>query len=158
MLKYGENPPSKLHARWQGPFRVLSFEGDAYTIQNLVTLTVYTRNIHELAPFKWDATVVDPVNVAAMDDQEFFVERILAHEGNLNKVSSLRFKVRWTGYGAEDDTWEPWKNLRDTDQLHAYLRSINQERLIPKKFLKKIPNLVLNKLRINNFIDLFFNF
>eukprot|EP01032_Pedospumella_encystans_P000352 gene352-393_t len=44
------------------------------------------------------------------------------------------FKVRWQGYTEEDDSWEPYKFLRDTEQLHAYLRANRMVSYIPAKF------------------------
>ena len=36
----------------------------------------------------------------------------MAHRGNAKRRSSMTFRVRWTGFTEDDDTWEPWKNLR----------------------------------------------
>ena len=34
----------------------------------------------------------------------------------------------------ENNSWEPYVDLRDSDQLHVFLRQNNLLRLIPKKF------------------------
>ncbi len=68
------------------------------------------------------------------DQDEFVIERIMEHKGDLSKKSTLRFRVRWLGYQESDDTWEPWSNLSKTEALHAYLRAIGQARHIPKQF------------------------
>ncbi len=127
-------PPSKLHTKWQGPFRVISNIGDSYTIQNMVTMKSSKHHIKELTPFRWNAELVDPREVALTDRDEFVIEKVIDHRGDLTKKSSLTFKVRWQGYSAEEDTWEPWSQLRDTEALHVYLRSINKGNMIPKKF------------------------
>ena len=45
----------------------------------------------------------------------------------------MEFKIRWAGYGAEDDTWEPYSEVRDNDILHAFLRANKMKALIPTK-------------------------
>ena len=32
-----EHPPTRLHTKWKGPFRVVSFEGSEYVLANLIT-------------------------------------------------------------------------------------------------------------------------
>jgi hypothetical protein len=131
----GDNrPPSKLHARWRGPFRVLAVKpgGVQYVLQDLVTMKESLHHIQELKPFEWDSEFVDPVEVARSNQNEFHIHSIKAHRGNWKKVSTLEFLVSWTGYDETFDQWLPWKELRLTEQLHAYLRSNDQERLIPR--------------------------
>ena len=89
-------------------------------------------NIHRMHPFNFDPKRVNPQDVAGHDDDEFLVDAILEHRGNLSKKTTLEFKVRWLGYSPDDDTWVPWKNVMHVDKLHDYLRSRNQAKLIPK--------------------------
>jgi hypothetical protein len=129
----GHKAPSKLHTPWRGPLRVVNFMGSTYTLQDLVTLKLEDVHVSRLKPFEYDADRVDPTEVALSDKQAFLIERVIAHRGNVQRKSSLEFKVKWQGY--EDPTWEPWKNLRNTDQLHQYLKSKKQlKAIIPKHF------------------------
>ena len=127
--------PTKLHTRWQGPFRVIKSRGSQYTLQNLVTLRESVHHIQELAPFHWNAELVDPKEVAWRDQDRFQVESIISHQGDMRRVSTLTFRVRWQGFPPEEDTIEPWKNLRSNAALHAYLRRSGQESKIPREFL-----------------------
>jgi len=127
-------PKDRLHSRRLGPFLVLGHKNNTYTLRNLVTQKEFKVNIHRLHPFFFDKDRVDPQEVAAHDDEEFVVEAILAHKGDLSKKSDLTFLVRWLGYAPEFDTWEPWKNVMHVDKLHDYLRSIGQTSIIPKKY------------------------
>ena len=127
-------PPTKLHTRWQGPFKVINRCNDAYTIQNLVTSKVSKHHAKELSAFKWNAEVTNPREIALTDQDEFVIDHIVEHRGDFKRKSTLSFKVHWTGYDQSEDTWEPWNNLRDTEQLHAYLRHIGEQQHIPKKF------------------------
>lgn len=54
---------------------------------------------------------------------EYNVERIIGHHGNPSKVSTLRFQVRWEGYDAKSDTWEPYKNVSDCSAFDDYVRA-----------------------------------
>ena len=68
------------------------------------------------------------------DEQFYEVEKVLEHRGQFNKKDKLFFKVKWLGYANEDNTWEPWKNLRNNVELHKYLRNNNLQTHIPKHY------------------------
>jgi transposase InsO family protein len=127
-------PKDRLHSRRLGPFLVVSHTDNTYELQNLVSKRVFKVNIHRIHPFYFDKDRINPLEVAAHDEEEFIVEAILGHEGSFSDKNSLRFKVRWLGFGPEYDTKEPWKNLRNVDKLHEYLRAQGQEKMIPKQF------------------------
>lgn len=55
------------------------------------------------------------------DKEEFYVDSIVDHEGDPNKKKSLKFRVRWLGYSPEEDTWEPYKSIRNCKALDEYL-------------------------------------
>ena len=71
--------------------------------------------------FNYDPLVTDPVDIARRDYLEFFVEEILGMTGDMKKLNSLEFHVKWIGYDESYNSWEPWKNLRDVAILHDYL-------------------------------------
>ena len=72
-----------------------------------------------MKPFVFDSAIVDPVDVARRDYMEFFIEKILNHRGNLKLKTDIEFLVKWLGYDETHDSWEPYSNLRDSEQLHA---------------------------------------
>ena len=135
LLDHPVSAPSRLHARRKGPYQVVRFHQNDYTIRNLVNHKESTVNIKRLTPFDFDPQRTDPRQVAMADDQEFEIEDIIAHRGNLNQKSTLEFRVRWLGYDESADTWEPWKNVRTTEQLHRYLKNKGLQRHIPPEFL-----------------------
>ncbi|XP_031401787.1 DNA (cytosine-5)-methyltransferase CMT3 isoform X2 [Punica granatum] len=70
------------------------------------------------------------------DDGEVFeVERILAicyGDPNSKKEIGLHFKVRWKGYGPDDDTWEPIDGLRDCGKrIKEFVTQGYQSKLLP---------------------------
>ena len=100
-----------------------------YTCQNLVS------HVTRLREFRYD-----PRDVALRDVEEYYVEQILAHSGNPTQLKSLQFHVnKWRGFDESFNTWEPWKNLRETEKLHRYLISKGLQKLIPAKFRDKYP-------------------
>ena len=128
-------PPTRLHTFWRGPMRVISGNNSRYKLYDLVTHKETTFHTSDMKPFLFDPALTDPLDVARRDHMEFFVEAILDHRGNIKRKTTLEFYVKWLNYPDNENSWTPYSHLRDTDQLHEYLRSKNLQRLIPKKFL-----------------------
>ena len=132
LCKYNSLPPTRLHTRWQGPFKVVSFVDSEYVIQDLITKK--DRHVHAstLKEFRFDPLKGEPAETAARDHMEYFVEKILEHAGNPKKPTSMSFLVKWLNWDETHNTWEPWKGLRLNDELHAYLRNNAMSQLVPK--------------------------
>ena len=127
-------PPTRLHTHWRGPMKVISGVKSRYTLLDLITGKEKDFHVSDMKPFVFDSAVTDPLDVARRDHMEFFIEKILDHRGNIKKRTELEFLVKWLGYSESEDSWEPYANLRDSDQLHTYLRSKKLLKLIPSKF------------------------
>ena len=97
----------------------MHISGAIYTIQDLVNGKVIETHIHNLRPFNYDEERTDPVAVAQQNAQEFVVEEVLAHRGDRAKRSTLEFRIRWSGFGEESDTWEPYKNLMHAEHIRC---------------------------------------
>ena len=132
LVAYATGPPTRLLTRWKGPMKILRCEGSEYLLLDLVSGKEKMFHIKNMRPFHFIPSKIDPLDVARHDYNEFFVDRILEHEGDFKKMSTLFFLVRWRTYSAEHDSWEPWKNLLHSEQLHQYLHSIGKSRIIPK--------------------------
>jgi hypothetical protein len=52
------------------------------------------------------------------DGKDYEVKAILHHRKN--KKGGYEYKVRWKGYGAEDDTWEPTKSFNTKEAINVY--------------------------------------
>ena len=126
-------PPSRLHCRWKGPMRVVSFTKSEYILLDLITNKEKSYHISDIKEFLCDLRRVNPVDIARKDYSEFFISKILNHRGNTKRVSSLEFLVEWVGYDESENSWEPWKNLREVSQLHDYLTQTGLQKLIPVK-------------------------
>ena len=132
LLEPVTGPKDRLHTRRTGPYLIHSSSGNNYTLENLVSKKQLRVHINSLVPFLFDPKRTDPQKVATHDVDEFHIEMILSHRGRFTNKRELEFKVRWTGFDDSFDTWEPWKSLKDTSQLHDYLRLINLPNEIPK--------------------------
>jgi hypothetical protein len=133
LVEYVEKPPSKLHPRLQGPYRVVSHVGSKYSLQNLVTDIISDFHVSRIRPYLYDAEFdEDPKSTANRDEQMFSVEAILEHTGTTKNRKELFFKVRWLGYGEKYDKWLPFKDLRHNSILHDYLTKNRMRSLIPK--------------------------
>ena len=128
--------PSKLDSIYKGPYLVVSRDGNNYVLRDLVTnKELPPRSVHLLKPYRFDSTRIRPEDMALKDKSDFFiVDEIRAHKGNWNKVSEMSFLVKWTGYDEDENTWEPWANVRDTIAIQDYLTAFGKTKLIPKKF------------------------
>ena len=141
-----EDPPSthkqKLLLVHNGPYEVVGHHKDHYSIRNLITNQVIPIHLGRLRPFNYDRTLTVPHHIAELDDQEFRVEKILEHRGSHKNKTKMMFLVKWEGYDANSNSWEPWYDsttgagVRDNAMLHQYLRDHNWEKLIPKTQLR----------------------
>ena len=125
LLTYPSRPPSKLDPVLRGPYIVLEKErDDIVTIRSLLSSTISTVHVDRLRLFHVPSNVLpqDLLTWASADSDEFIVEEILDHRGNIQKKASIEFLVRWAGYGPEDNSWEPFANVRDCKALDVYER------------------------------------
>jgi hypothetical protein len=126
-------PETRLHTLWRGPMKVIKSLKGQYTLLDLTTLKEKEYHSTHLKEFIFNPNRVSPLDVARKDYLEFFIEEILHHTGNTNRLSTLNFKVKWQGYDDTYNSYEPWKNLRSTKQLHLYLIRQNLKHVIPKQ-------------------------
>ena len=137
LLEPVTGPKDRLHTRRTGPYLIIDSSNNNYTLENLVSKKQLKVHINRIVPFLFDPLRTDPQKVAKHDVDEFHIEMILSHRGRFTNKRNLEFKVRWSGFDASFDTWEPWKNLRNVDTLHDYLSLIGLNNEIPKEHQKK---------------------
>jgi hypothetical protein len=112
--------------------RVVSGSNSRYTLYDLVTNKEKDYHVSDMKEFLYDASVVDPLDVARRDHMEYFVEAILDHR-NTQTRTTAEFLVKWLTYPDSANTWEPYSNLRDVGVLHDYLKRNKLQRLINKQ-------------------------
>jgi hypothetical protein len=127
-------PPTRFHPILKGPYRVIKSVGSKYTVQNLVTYKHEEYNSTQLRPFNYDPERVNLQDVASRDKKEFIIDHIVSHTGDFKSKKTLQFLVKWLGYEDSENSYEPWKELKNTEQLHAYLIRSGLQAQIPKEF------------------------
>ena len=119
LLDYPKRPPHKLAARWQGPYTVVEKIGSTeYRIQNVANDKNYRVPVARLKIYKIDPSRA-AAELAAHDDGELLVDDAIDHMGSSR--DDLKFRIRWAGYGEEDDTWEPLENVRGCVPVEDYM-------------------------------------
>ena len=128
LLSYPTAPPSKLHARLAGPFRVVRIENNLVTLRDITGSRELQRDISMVIPFRYRSEMkdVDLIAVAAGDLGESVVAEILDHRGDLKKKSSLEFQVRWAD---GDLTWEGYDKVKHLTELDEYVDRKNDVKL-----------------------------
>ena len=110
-------PSKKLDTKQFGPFEILKQIGETFyqiklpeywKIHNvfhsdLLTLYVSPRNTIQKKPILLPPDIIN-------QEKKWEVEKILDSKRSRN---SVKYLVRWKGYGPEDDTWEPPFNLKN---------------------------------------------
>jgi hypothetical protein len=121
LLKPPNGSREKLQMPKAGAYIVVEISGDKYSIQDLLTHTVTDTHISNLSEFRYDSSSgLDPIEVAARNAGEFFIDRIYEHRGTTTKRLNMGFLVSWKGYSQKDDTWEPYKAVCKTQAFVDY--------------------------------------
>ena len=63
---------------------------------------------------------IDVLSAICLD--EYYVDKIVAHEERGRNLKNWKFKVRWVGYEPEDDSWLNWTAVKDLSDLDSYSR------------------------------------
>ena len=124
--RMGRKPPTKLHAPWRGPLRVVNNIGSKYTLQNLVTGKLEDLHVSSLKEFLYDPNLLDPKEVAFQDQGARLIEEVLAHEDE-----GLHFVFKCDLPPEEKVKWEFYNSIANNVVLHDYLRKNKMKTLIP---------------------------
>ena len=114
------NGPKKLQMRRTGPFEVeevisqmafhlhIPSQWKIHPVFHTSLLTSYKETSeHTLNFLRLPPDLID-------GEEEYEVEAILGHRG---RPSRRTFLIRWKGYSAAEDTWEPERNLGNSQPL-----------------------------------------
>jgi hypothetical protein len=116
-----------------GPYIVVGVSGDKYSIQDLLTHKTTDTHVSNLCEFRYDpSSSLEPVEVAARNAGEFFIDRIYDHRGTTTKRLSMEFLVSWKGYSQKDDTWKPYKAVCKTQAFVDYCYANKLKSLVNK--------------------------
>jgi len=121
LLHYPVRPPSKLHSRVAGPFRVVERRGNLIYARDLTCERVIERDAEMWTPFYTPRSMSETElrKIAAADLGETNVEAILNHRGGVSR-SKIEFEILWSD---GEKTWEPWKTVRQLTLLDTYIEA-----------------------------------
>ena len=120
--------------RWVGPFLVMDRKHNdpsspVLDLMNLTDMRVKTASIEDCRIFNtsWfdEANLIPELTkLAAIDENEYVVERIISHKpmgkrGRL-PLSKFLFEVKWQDF--ENTTWEPYQGLKNLEPLELYAK------------------------------------
>ncbi len=75
------------------------------TIQDLLTHKVIDTHVSNLIELRSDSSeALSPLEAAACNAVEFFVERISNHKGLTSRKTEMEFLVSWKGFSSEADS------------------------------------------------------
>jgi hypothetical protein len=132
-LKKATNISGKPVTKWIGPFMVVQRTNNdpshpVLHLMNLTDMTVKQASIEDCRPFNtsWfdeENLLPELVKLAAMDENEYVVERILSHKPTGKKSlppSKYLFEVKWQDFS--ETTWEPYSGLKGLEPLKTYAK------------------------------------
>jgi hypothetical protein len=106
-----EERKDTLDPRYQGPYKVLSrTPTGAYALEDQQGLVL--PNNYPTSALQLLSSYQPP------DGINYEVKAILAHRKT--KAGGYEYKVRWKGYGEEDDTWEPPSSFNTKEVIDVY--------------------------------------
>ncbi|KAF8670350.1 hypothetical protein RHS04_08628 [Rhizoctonia solani] len=129
----------KLAEQCLGPFKVLERISDcAYRLELPPTMRIHNVfYVGLLSKVKMDDKRVFencPPPVTVDGEEEYKVEGIMDMEKRNRKWF---FRVKWKGYGSEENTWEPRENLKNTKKiLKKFEKEMKEKALSAAKALK----------------------
>ena len=122
-------PRSKLRVKWLGPLRVVSTVNEwVYVLEDVVSGKHRTVHVQRMKLYAdADFLVTEDVRNQAAYDDVTHIEDII--DWRENDDGDLELRVRWLGFTAAEDSWEPVARLHEDQELlvERYLQRIQHE-------------------------------
>ena len=112
---------NKLSTTYVGPVEVTARQGNDYTVKNILDSSSQQVHLDRLKLYIHDK-FMSASDAAMLDKHEFQVAAIIDHMGSPRKKSQMTFRIRWAGYDADSDTFEPYAFVKDLELLTAYAK------------------------------------
>jgi hypothetical protein len=128
LLNYPNRPPNKLAGLYRGPLVITAIDRpDMIRIKDLITNKESIVHTSRLRVFRHpkEMTLEEAIALAAVDLDEFYVEKVVSHEEKGKNPKNWKYLVRWLGYEEGDDSWLNWSAVKDLEALEEYALSKN---------------------------------
>ncbi len=118
----------------------------------MLTHKVIDTHVSNLIEFRYDSSeALCPLEVAASNAGEFFVERISTHKGLTSRKIEMEFPVSWKGYSTEADSWELYEGVCKTQAFVDYCLTTNRlVSLVPKSLRDQQSKSLSNDVQSSN--------
>ena len=110
----------KFDVSWWGPYVVVGRDHESYDCQDLNTHKVHQFSADRLKVYRHDIQV-PAKQVALWGTREYEVENIVSHKAAAT-AAKYKFRVRWAGFGPQDDTELPYKDVKELACFRRYIR------------------------------------
>ena len=111
---------------------------NVYVVEDLLSSKQTTVHAQRLRPFaEADFEVTEDVRNSIAYDSQFYVDDIL--DWREDDTGSIELRVRWLGFEASEDTWEPVERLHEDvpTLVTRFLRNIIGECLQADELLQR---------------------
>lgn len=120
-----DRPSHKLSDKYLGPFKVVSNIGPVAVKLELPDTMSRIHPVFHVSNLKpYHGTPPErPPPIVVGDELEYEVEKVIAERGTRARKE---YRVRWTGYGPEEDTWVKEKDLGNAQEILTEWRNSGQ--------------------------------
>ncbi|GKT37407.1 hypothetical protein ADUPG1_003345, partial [Aduncisulcus paluster] len=76
-------------------------------------------HVSRMRRYQEGASVEEEKTAEAVDEHEYEVEKIITHRGRGKR--KIQFRVKWKGYGMEENSWMSYKEGEETEAFEEYV-------------------------------------
>jgi hypothetical protein len=115
-------PSKKLSDKRYGPFKILAQYGSAYKLDIPRTWRTIHPVFNEvlLSPYippSFSSQKQPPPPPAEIDEEDYLSYQVESILDSRRRGRGVQYLVHWKGYSQEENTWEPRRNLTNTDEV-----------------------------------------
>ena len=138
VLVYTSVPRNKLRIQWLGPYKVAgTINENVYNLEDIVTHKTRTVHAQRMKVFAdQDFEVTEDIRSQAAYDTEFNIEKFM--DWRETDEATLELRVRWLGFEANEDSWEPLERMHADvpETAIRFMKDIEKECPLAEGYLR----------------------